>query len=157
MPRPLGSLDRPDLLLRCLERHIERVPIAGCWLWTGYLHKDGYGGINFGGRAYRAHRIAYHVFVSPVPEGLFVCHHCDVRACINPAHLFLGTHDDNVADMVAKDRHNLGERNPQSKLTRAQVLAIREADGVQREIAVEYGIHQSQVSFIKSRRHWAHI
>lgn len=75
-----------------------------CWQWTGASTKDGYGFMAFRGRTWKAHRVSYTLFHGEVPEGLFVCHHCDNPGCVNPQHLFLGHASANVADMVRKGR-----------------------------------------------------
>lgn len=80
------------------------VPESGCWLWTRHLAEGGYGSFGEGGKHHRAHRIAYEVYVGPIPEGMFVCHKCDTRSCCNPDHLFLGTQSDNIKDMYRKGR-----------------------------------------------------
>lgn len=85
-----------------------------CWLWRGKL-TAGYGSMMVDGKAYRAHRWAYERFVGPIPEGLFACHKCDVRNCVNPDHIFIGTNADNVRDMVAKGRNKLPRQNPALK------------------------------------------
>lgn len=80
-----------------------------CWIWTGWRQKSGHGNIFVGvglGKT-GAHRISWIINKGPIPEGLFVCHICDIPWCVNPDHLFLGTHDDNMADAWAKGRLKL--------------------------------------------------
>lgn len=105
---------------------------AGCWEWTGGFHGVGYGSVS--GKLHKsryAHRAMYEGVVSEIPSGMYVLHSCDNRKCINPAHLFLGTHLDNIKDMHAKNRQRGGsmpnERNPNCKFSDAQIIAIRAA------------------------------
>lgn len=90
-----------------MDRFVEKVVLMpdGCWHWSAARHAYGYGKIGLEKGNGLAHRIAWALFVGPIPEGMFVCHRCDVPWCVNPAHLFLGTHQDNVDDMVAKGRN----------------------------------------------------
>lgn len=95
----------------------------------------------------------------PVPGGLYVCHKCDVRACINPDHMFLGTYDDNMADMDRKGRRRIvfGSACGSAKLTEEQVREIRALSGTHQGIADKFGLTQSQISRIISRQSWAQV
>ena len=101
--------------------------LGNCWTWTGYLMPEGYGQValphNQG--AALSHQIAWQLTHGAIPEGLWVLHKCDNRVCVRPDHLFLGTHQDNMADMDAKGRRPRGESAPWSKLTEDQVRTIR--------------------------------
>ncbi len=90
-----------------------------CWEWTGALHSTGYGWLTLGGKQYKAHRLAWELTNGAIPDGdgyhgQCVLHKCDNRKCVNPAHLFLGTHQDNIKDMVSKGRasRRVGTSNP---------------------------------------------
>lgn len=80
-------------------------PGSGCWMWTGGVHKNGYGRFALESRVIEwAHRAAWLLLRGPIPEGLYVCHHCDVPLCVNPDHLFVGTATDNMRDAARKGR-----------------------------------------------------
>ena len=137
----------------------ERVTESGCWIWTGYVDKWGYG-INRGfpvGTRRLAHRCSYEMARGPIPDGMLVCHSCDVPACVNPNHLFLGTPADNSADKVSKRRHLYGENTPAAKLNASQVTAIRGATGSQRKIAKAFGVTDMTVWKIRTGKTWKHI
>ncbi len=139
-----------------LESRIERIPESGCWIWMRALSQDGYGAARFFCKSMRAHRLAWHAFRGD-PAGLQVLHHCDVPTCCNPAHLFLGTHDDNMGDKVAKRRQSFGENHGMTKLTEEQVVAIRADARTLQTIAAQYGVTFGLISHIKLRRLWKHI
>lgn len=101
---------------------------ADCWTWTGCVHSQtGYGSYSFRGKGYRAHRLSLMLHGVDVPDGLDVCHTCDNRRCVNPAHLYVGTRKQNMADCTTRHRHNKprGEPHWRAKLTDSQVRAIR--------------------------------
>ena len=95
-----------------LMAYIEPEPNSGCWLWTASVRPlSGYGQLRHAGKIRFAHRVAYEAFRGRIPDGLFVCHHCDTRSCINPDHLFLGTGKDNAQDMIRKGRQYCQRRS----------------------------------------------
>lgn len=138
-------------------------PPSTCVLWTGAVKRDGYGKACVEGRRSGAHRVSYEASVGPIPNWMQVCHRCDVPACVNPDHLFLGTFADNMADKIAKGRQNpcVGERSGKAKLSNADVAEIRRrlvgcARGTQSALAREYGVNKTTINVIangKARRH----
>jgi hypothetical protein len=138
-------------------RHVARDPAAdGCWIWTGATSGSSYGAAKMGGKQWQAHRLSYTLHRGEIPAGLLVCHRCDVRTCVNPEHLFLGTHRDNMIDKVRKGRHvvSRGEANGAAKLDAERVAKIRDAAGPQRQIAITFGVAQTLVSQIKRGVVW---
>jgi hypothetical protein len=126
------------------------VKTSGCWLWQGdkwARPEHGYGRIWLNGRRVKAHRVAWELYVGPIPPGQHVLHKCDVRLCVNPEHLFLGTKIDNNTDRDQKGRTAI---EFQRKLTDAQVFTIRNDPRFCRVIAVEYGVSLALVAAIKT-------
>lgn len=134
----------------------------GCWLWVGYINPKGYGNITR--KHIRVHRLSWELANGPIPEGLNVLHQCDNPICVRLSHLFLGTQNDNVQDMVAKGRNHsgitLGEAHPSHKLTENQVLEIRAtlyAGGNVIALAKQYGVTRNHIYEIKWGRAWKHL
>lgn len=128
-----------------------------CWPWMGARDRAGYGR---GYRNRKAHRIAWEQANGPIPPGMFVCHRCDNRPCVNPAHLFLGTTQDNTADCVRKNRTCHGERNASHKLTAADVIQLRKdaAEGMStRALGKKFGIGYGTANDIIHRRKWRRV
>jgi len=129
-----------------------------CWEWLASKHRVGYGQFWINERVWRTHRVVWVLTYGPIPEGLFVCHHCDNRACCNPYHLFLGTQAENNADAANKGRIARGEQHYHSKLTEEDVHKIREMleDGYSyQEIADKFEVTRSNIGHIKTGNSWS--
>jgi HNH endonuclease len=137
--------------VRFKEKLIKRR--SGCHEWTGCLMPNGYGQIHQDGKTAYAHRVAWEISYGST-NGLFVLHKCDNRKCVNPEHLFLGTFDQNMTDMVEKSRQAHGEKNHHAKLNKKKILEIRSILGTNREIAEKYMVSASLISMIRSGRIW---
>ena len=171
---------------RRFDAYVYHEPNTGCWLWGGGVGRSGYGVFCSswakGARVQDSvHRIAWARANQRAPEsGMFVCHKCDVKTCVNPDHLFLGTPKENTADMFRKgrwrhpdrsnpatgDRHGSktkpgrlprGPAHHAAKLTEADVLAIRASDKSHTIVARDYGVSAQSVYKIRKRLCWGHI
>lgn len=133
-----------------------------CWEWVGGKSSNGYGAFNINRKMCCAHRVSYALFVDRIPDDMDVCHKCDNRACVNPAHFFLGTNQDNMNDKVKKNRQshhtkNRGENHWSHKLTEQEIYQIREMSKqgyTQQEIANVFGVSQSNIYNIQTGRKW---
>lgn len=132
---------------------------ADCWMWTGKKDPNGYGRMSFAGERL-AHRASYRHFVGDIPVGAFLCHKCDVPACVNPAHLFIGTQLDNMRDAVRKGRQSRGDSHGNAKLTTEIALAIKarvSAGETRAAVAKDIGISRATVSMVASGKRWGHL
>lgn len=156
-PKPFPPTQRgPSPKLRDrFEKFFDRSDASSCWEWKGHRSSKGYG---YFGREKRAHRISWEIYHGPIPDNLHVLHRCDNPPCVNPAHLFLGTNIDNIADREQKGRGAaFREHRSTTKLTRQQVLSIRADPRFQADIAADYGVSRSAVSLIKLNKRWQWI
>ena len=143
-----------------LERHYIPEPNSGCWLWLGATNSRGYGGLRIDGRTYSAHRASYEIYHRcKLDRSISVCHRCDNPACVNPDHLFLASHQDNMIDRGVKGRSRgpIGEANPNTRITAQQAAAIKSDTRPLRKIADEYGLSISGVHGIRSGATWKHL
>lgn len=153
---------RRPLSDRFHEKFVQE-PVSGCWLWTASVSR-GYGHMGLGGHTGTsyAHRVAWTLYKGEIPPGMCVCHRCDVPLCVNPDHLFLGTHADNVADKISKGRQGpppRGELSGKAKLTEAKVVQIRALRGrlSQREIGNLFGVAKGTITGIQNGDTWRHV
>lgn len=139
-------------------------PNSGCWLWEAAVVQNGYGTISVNKGMRRAHRVSYELYVGNIPDNLMVLHKCDVRCCVNPDHLFLGTHQDNMDDREFKGRGALpppnvyGRRLSKDKLTDANVIDIRLKYKPRLytllQLSIEYDVSASTIRRIIHEPNW---
>lgn len=140
-----------------------------CWIWIGAISTHGYGKLTEGGKTMLAHRVSFNMHYGPIPDGMLVCHSCDNRKCVNPKHLFLGTIQDNNADMCAKNRHAFGDRsgaktkpdsirkgelNGRAVLRERDILEIRGSTLSQRKEARKRGVSKTLIGNIRRGDAW---
>lgn len=133
-----------------------------CWIWQDTLKTTfGYGILRVNGKSIRATHISLHLHKGiTVPTGHCVCHICDVKSCVNPDHLFVGTQKDNMSDMAQKKRSLIGERNPNAKLNSTMVSLIREASKEGFSIASisrYFKIGAATIGKIARHKNWIHV
>lgn len=147
---------------------------SGCWLWVGAtVHPPiskkrkselrPYVSVpkneDCASRQHYAHRISWIIKNGPIPKGMMVCHHCDNTLCVNPDHLFVGTHRDNMLDMVSKGRqgNHKGELHGMAKLTEAEVRFILSSNATGVSLAKKFRVHESTICLIRKKKHWTHV
>jgi len=146
-----------DKLKQLFLENSELVTETGCRIWTGYTNADGYGRFWFHGKLCLVHRIVYTVFYGEVASSLHILHRCDVPACINELHLYIGTDLDNHNDSIKRGRSARGEKNGKVKLTELQVKEIKQklkAGHHYKVLAEQYKVHFNTIQAIKHGRMW---
>ena len=141
-------------------KHVEKSD--SCWIWNGAALQNGYGKLRRG-KYWLAHRYSFFLANGGITDGMHVCHRCDNRRCVNPAHLFLGTRSDNMRDMVSKGRGVFGtvrgSRCASAKFNELQVAEIRyrfDLGEKQKDLAVEFNTTPTYISAL-IRKHWKHV
>ncbi|MBK3333561.1 HNH endonuclease [Burkholderia pseudomallei] len=149
---------------RLIARFWSKVDIRGpddCWEWQAGINSHGYGAFWLDGHTVGAHCVSYVIAKGPIPDGLFVCHRCDNRKCVNPRHFFAGTCADNQQDMASKGRgvDRKGEKHHLARFTEAQIIEMRCLRGElsQNKIAARFGTTQQTVSKILRGKRWGHL
>lgn len=148
-----------------LEERSMPEPNSGCWLWLGSINRLGYGQTAYFNGVTKAHRLSWLTHRGTIPDRMMVLHKCDVRQCINPDHLFLGTQTDNMRDMARKGRGKsipqLGAKNPMARLSEgaaSQILARYRAGGVsQHALAADYGVAVMTINRLVRGLTWKHL
>jgi len=142
-----------------LERFEEKyipVPESGCWIW---LTKSKYGVFYLHGTHHTAHRASWILFNGPIPDGMLVCHKCDVPGCVNPTHLFLGTPKDNMQDMITKGRNKIvrGSQVGNSKLVEKNIFTILISKQSNKELGKRFGVTPDAIYCVRTKKSWKHI
>ena len=136
-----------------------------CWLWNGAKNRNnGYGRIKISGNVKSTHRLSYKLFKGKIPKGMLVCHSCDIKSCVNPNHLFLGTHSDNLRDAFKKGiasnngiPFGRGENHPSHKLTQKQALFIKSnhKNFTYLSLGNKFGVDKSAIYRVIKGKTWA--
>ncbi len=174
----------PDPLARFMNKVDQTSNPDGCWLWTGGFFKNGYAAFYANGKMHRASRFIVEVAQGVIPDGLMALHTCDNRRCVNPAHLYVGTREQNTQDARDRDRFASGDRNGmrtnpdrhvsklhpermargeranKSGLTDDDVRQIRAAyqcGTTLKALGAQYGITYQAIQKIIQRRSWTHV
>lgn len=158
---PIGGYTRfRDIPLReRFEAGYTPVSESGCWLWNGFVQKNGYCKIRSEGRTEYVHRVSWFLHFGPIPESMSVCHKCDVRICVNPKHLFLGTLQDNMDDMCRKNRQarTRGELSGKARFTEQDIRNIRDSKDTYSVLAKKYGTGIEYIYKIRKGLVWRHL
>lgn len=160
---PLGGVKNQAPMEERFWRRVEKT--NDCWWWRPTRCKNTYGLIQMGGKGTKSittHRYSYTLHHGEIPDGMLVMHSCDNPACVNPYHLSLGSHKDNVADMIQKGRRGepktIGEQNPKAVLNEDKVRYIRSMPNASHaSLARELGVGTSTVRGVRTGRTWSHI
>ena len=147
------------------ERFMSKILVdekTNCWEYQAKHYYTGYAHFKVNNKTWLAHRFAYETFVGNIQDNLCVLHKCDNRKCVSPKHLFLGTRDENMKDMVKKNRQAKGVLNGRNKLSEIEVMQIKKAliknkFGLISELSKKYNVSRAVIYDIKQGKRWSHI
>lgn len=154
----------PEGLVPTFEQRVDRCTESGCWEWTSYT-SNGYGQLKLApGDVVMAHRLAYRIYIGPIPDDLQINHKCHNRSCVNPDHLYAGTQQENVDDAIERGPYIesiRGESNNHAKLTADDVREIRKINAktsvTHSELAEQFGVNSSTITRIVNRETRDHV
>ena len=163
-PLHLSAIPAKDKSEYSFWKRVDIKDTGECWEWLGYINTDGYGSFHWidTKQNLNAHRFSWILHFGDIEPGYEVCHHCDNPSCVNPKHLFLGTHQDNINDMWEKGRANprKGENHPKAKLSKKDVLEIQkllQTEMTHKQIGDLFGISRFTIGDINTGRSWKHL
>lgn len=144
------------------ERFITKIhKTASCWNWIAGKGWNGYGRFKFQGKMIKAHRFSYLLYIGDIPENMLILHSCNNRACVNPEHLLLGNHTQNMQHRQESNRQVQGEKHHQAKLTDKKVKEIRKLYSSQKisqkKLSEKYNIGTTQISRIINNQNWRNL
>jgi hypothetical protein len=159
----LDQKSRENISKMSQERFFQKIKkTEACWIWTGRKNWKGYGEVKCNNKSYKSHRLSWIIHFGCIPEKMCILHKCDNPCCVNPNHLFLGTHQDNMIDMFQKGRGNraFGTRVTPSKLNEEKVRSLRNDfySGMKRDdILMKYSISKRAMYLVAKRITWKHV
>ena len=141
-----------------IANKVAKIPEAGCWIWLGAITNHGYGRMTLGRKTHiAAHRASYELKNGPIPDGMLALHHCDIKWCVNPDHIFLGTQQNNMDDKVCKNRQANGVKHGMSKLTEEQAKEAKFGNVKPTELAKKFNCSATMIRQIRSGLYWKHL
>lgn len=152
----LNPPDTRPIVERIMD-NLAMIPECGCWLWLGPGHSHGQISVHGEKQPRLVHRVMWEHENGPIPNGMLVCHKCDIGRCCNPNHLFLGTQQDNQADKVSKQRQARGEKVGSALLIESAVIEIRNSSLPYAVLAAKFGVSKSAIKAVRIRQNWKHI
>lgn len=144
-----------EILVKKFHSKFKINPLTDCWDWCGNIASNGYGRIIYQYKQYSTHRLSWEIHNGKIPEGMFVCHHCDNKKCVNPNHLFIGTCKDNVQDYITKFDHIGNKKLSQHEVL--EIIRLRKEGKSERRLSKIFKISRSSIRNILHGKSWKKI